>query len=334
MAADGLSLLEVRDLCVEFRADGGTVRAVDGVSWSVGRGRTLAIVGESGCGKSVTALSVLRLVPEPPGHIVGGRVLLHDQPGEEPIDLAAADERKLLSIRGRRISMIFQEPTAALNPVMTVGQQVAEAVELHRGLKRREAWDAAVGLLREVGIPAAEQRARDYPHRLSGGMCQRSMIAMALACSPALLIADEPTTALDVTVQAQILELLRERQARTGMSIIFITHDLGVVAQVADDVCVMYAGRIVERASVAELFDHPMHPYTQALLRCVPRLSERAGRPEGVPGNVPDLRDLPTGCRFHPRCPLATPACKRDGGEPELRQVRPRHFVACSEVGR
>jgi oligopeptide/dipeptide ABC transporter ATP-binding protein len=325
-------LLEVRDLCVDFRTDAGTVRAVDGVSWSVRRGRTLAIVGESGCGKSVTALAVLRLIPDPPGRIAGGKVLFHANSGREPIDLTATDERELCSIRGGRISLVFQEAMSALNPVLTVGQQIVEAIELHQHIKGQHARDAAVDLLRGVGIPAPDQRSGDYPHQMSGGMRQRVLLAMALAGDPELLIADEPTTALDVTVQAQILELLRERQAQTGMSVVFITHDLGVVAQTADEVCVMYAGRVVERAEVRELFDRPLHPYTRALLECVPRVSEDCPRVESIPGTVPDPAALPTGCRFHPRCSKAVPSCGQPDGDPVLRELSPDHFVACPEV--
>lgn len=334
-AASGEPLLEVRDLAVEFTTDDGAIRAVDRVSFSVQPGRTLAIVGESGCGKSVTALSILRLVPDPPARIASGSILFSDSsaepPSDAPIDLAAADEHTLCTIRGRRISMIFQEAMTALNPVMTVGRQVAESFELHQGMNRRAAWNAVVSILGDVGIAEPDRRARDYPHQLSGGMRQRVMIAMALACRPAILIADEPTTALDVTVQAQILALLREQQARTGMSILFITHDLGVVAQLADDVSVMYAGRVVESAPVQELFTRPAHPYTQALLRCVPRLREQR-QLAGIPGQVPDPSNRPTGCAFHPRCPIATERCSSPDGEPPLEQFRAGHHTACWEA--
>ena len=325
-------LLEVCDLSVEFRTNQGTIRPVDRVSWSVGRGRTLAIVGESGCGKSVTALSILRLIPDPPARIAGGRILFHDQPGTDPIDLAAVDERALRSVRGRRIGIIFQEAMTVLNPVLTIGQQIVEVIELHRGLNRGEAWNMAVDMLREVGIAAPDECARGYPHQLSGGMRQRAMIAMTLACKPALLIADEPTTALDVTVQAQILDLLAGQQHRTGMSLVFITHDLGLVAQIADQVCVMYAGRVIERADVQELFDCPQHPYTRALLRCVPRLTDDRALLAGISGQVPDPRNLPTGCRFHPRCPLAVEACREEDGDPPLHETRPGHLVACARA--
>ncbi|MEE9294026.1 MAG: ABC transporter ATP-binding protein, partial [Phycisphaerae bacterium] len=247
-------LLEVRNLCTHFATEDGVVRAVDGVSWQVRRGETLAVVGESGCGKSVMALSIMRLIPEPPGRIVAGAIRFHDASSKRVHDLLTLRERQLQSLRGNRIAMVFQEPMSAFNPVFTIGEQVAEAVALHRRVRRKEAMDAAVKLLERVGIAAPAQRAREYPHQMSGGMLQRAMIAMAISCAPALLIADEPTTALDVTVQAQILGLLRDLQRTNAMSILFITHDLGVVAQIADRVCVMYAGRMVEEAAVGELF--------------------------------------------------------------------------------
>ena len=332
-AGTGDLLLEVRDLQVEFRTDEGTFRAADGVSWSVRRGQTLAIVGESGCGKSVTALSILRLIPGPPGRIVGGEIHFYPRPGQAPIDLAAADERTLRRLRGAYLAMIFQEAMTALNPVLSVGRQISEVIELHRGLRGRDAWDATVEMLGQVGIPAPADRARSYPHQLSGGMRQRAMIAMALSCNPSLLIADEPTTALDVTVQAQILHLLTEQQACSGMSLVMITHDLGVVAGVADEVCVMYAGRIVEQAAVEELFNCPLHPYTEALLGCVPRLSDRRPRLEVIPGGVPDPRDLPVGCRFHPRCSRCVARCRNAAvGQPPLGELRPRHLVACHQA--
>ncbi|UCG17847.1 MAG: ABC transporter ATP-binding protein, partial [Phycisphaerales bacterium] len=293
-------LLDIRDLRTHFVTEEGTVAAVDGVSWSVGHGRTMALVGESGCGKSVTALSVMRLIPDPPGRIVGGHIWFHEQAGDAPVDLAAVPDQQMRRIRGNRIAMIFQDPMTSLNPVFSVGEQIVEAVELHRGLKRRDAWDLATEMLTNVGIPDPARRVREYPHQMSGGMQQRVMIAMALSCEPSLLIADEPTTALDVTVQAQILELLRQLQSDTGMSIVMITHDLGVVAQVADDVSVMYAGKIVEQAAVDELFANPLHPYTQGLLRCVPRLSQGKLRLQVSPGTVANPADPPKGCRFHP----------------------------------
>ena len=257
-------LLDVRNLRTTFATEYGRVPAVDGVSWSVGRGETLAIVGESGCGKSVTALSIMRLIPNPPGRIVGGQLVFHD---DEPVDLLSLSDRDMRRIRGHRIAMVFQEPMSALNPVLTIGDQIGEAVELHRNASRAEARAVSISMLKRVGIAAPEQRVSDYPHQLSGGMRQRVMIAMALSCNPSLLIADEPTTALDVTVQAQILALLRELQEDSGMSIIIITHDLSIVAEIADRVCVMYAGKIVEHASVDVLFANPMHPYTRALMK-------------------------------------------------------------------
>lgn len=359
-------LLDIQDLRTHFVTDQGSVAAVDGVSLSVGRGRTVALVGETGCGKSVTALSVLRLIPSPPGRIVGGRIWLHDADGGPPLDLLAASESQMRRVRGHRIAMVFQEPMTSLNPVLSVGQQIAEAILAHRPVPKREAWARATELLRQTGIPDPQQRARDYPHRMSGGMQQRVMIAMALSCEPSLLIADEPTTALDVTVQAQILDLLRQLQAERSLAIVLITHDLGVVAQMADEVYVMYAGRIVERAPAEELFAHPLHPYTQGLMKCIPRVkggspgSSRRQRLEVIPGHVPDPAHPPRGCRFHPRCELsaaraaagARPRISRDaagvgatvlqrcaepspdepGGQPTLRELRPNHFVACWEV--
>jgi len=326
------TVLEVRDLCVEFRADGRIARAVDGVSWSVPRGRTLAVVGESGCGKSATALAVMRLLPTPPARVVRGSVLLRYDEQAKPLDLLAAGEAAVRRIRGRRMGMIFQDPMTALNPVLTVGHQIGEVLAVHLGLRRREARDAVTELLARVGMTPPAERAAAYPHQLSGGMRQRVMIAMAVACRPAVLIADEPSTALDVTIQAQILDLLLAMQAETGMSMVLVTHDLGVVAEVADEVCVMYAGRIVERAPVRSLLGHPLHPYTQALLRCVPRLTDEPTRFEPLPGRVPHPARLPTGCRFHPRCPRAVPQCSRPEGDPPLRELRLGHHVACGEV--
>ncbi len=353
-------LLEVRNLETRFETDEGTVTAVDGASWFVRRGETLALVGESGCGKSATALSILRLIPNPPGKIAGGEIRFADGPSGRSQDLLTLPEDAMRRVRGNRIAMIFQEPMSALNPVLTIGYQIAEAVELHQNAKRREALAVAVNMLGKVGIPAPEQRIRDYPHQLSGGMQQRVMIAMALSCNPALLIADEPTTALDVTVQAQILDVLRDMQAATGMSIVFITHDLGVVAQIADRVCVMYAGKVVESAPVEGIFAHPAHPYTQGLLRSLPRMGPRRRRLDVIRGSVPDPIDFPEGCRFHPRCDLtrqrATNGSRRShrapdesesldvlarcvhhhadepGGTPQLREVRPGHSAACWEA--
>ncbi len=322
-SANGEPLLEVRDLRTHFATDDGVARAVDGVSWSLRRGKMLALVGESGCGKSVTALSVMRLVPEPPGRIVAGEIVFEGR------DLLKLSEKQMRSIRGNRIAMIFQEPMTSLNPVYTVGDQIVEAIELHQDLRGKAAWNLATETLKQVGIPAPEQRVREYPHQMSGGMRQRVMIAMALSCNPSILIADEPTTALDVTIQAQILDLLRKLQDERDMSVLLITHDLGVVAEVADDVCVMYASKIVERASVRELFDHPLHPYTQGLFRSLPRVGDRKHRLEVIPGNVPNPLHFPAGCKFHPRCPLGHDDGQCRTQEPELAEARPGHWVAC-----
>jgi peptide/nickel transport system ATP-binding protein len=311
-------LLEVRDLTTEFRTDSMTFRAVDGVSFAIPKGKTVGLVGESGCGKSVTALSILRLVADPPGRIAGGEVRYGGK------DLLALPEREMRAIRGNKISMIFQEPMTSLNPVINAGEQVAEAVRLHQRKSRRDAAAATVEMFRLVGIPSPEDRVRAYPHQLSGGMRQRVMIAMALACRPDLLIADEPTTALDVTIQAQILDLLARLQAELGMAILLITHDLGVVAETCEDVIVMYAGRIVEHAPVADIFASPRHPYTAGLLRSVPRLGDHAARLQEIPGTVPPPGALPKGCKFQDRCPSVQDKCRAE--EPPLdgedRQVR------------
>ncbi len=370
MTGDDHILLDVHNLEVSFFSRGRWVRVVDDVSLRVPRGRTVALVGESGCGKSATALSILRLIPSPPGRIAGGKILFASHPGMAPpikgdatggypppdvIDLLQLDDRALRRIRGNRIAMIFQEPMSALNPVYSVGEQIVEGIQLHQRVTGRAAWRAAVEMLRQVGIADPKRSSRAYPHELSGGMRQRVMIAMALACRPALLIADEPTTALDVTVQQQILDLLRSLQGQTGLSILLITHDLDVVAGFADEVYVMYAGRIVERGPVAEVLGQPLHPYTQGLLECTPRLPPRSGRLPVIGGSVPDPADFPSGCRFHPRCPLSVAragedrAVKSDGkrvvlrrcveaydeepsGVPELRELRPAHFAACWEA--
>ncbi len=313
-AADS-PLLDVQDLRVTFANDVREVPVVDGVSLRVPRGRTVALVGESGCGKSVTALSIMRLIPQPPGRIAAGRVLLADHRSAEPVDLLQLPEREMPAVRGKRVAMIFQEPFASLTPVYSIGDQLIEALTLHRAMHGSAARAAAVELLDRVGIGEPAQRLREYPHQLSGGMCQRVMIAMALAGRPELLIADEPTTALDVTVQLQILDLMRSLQAQTGMGIIMITHDLGVVAEVADYVYVMYAGRIVEHAPTASLLTHPLHPYTNGLLRCIPRLDDDRDRLEVIPGRVPDPADLPAGCPFHPRCDLAARLAESAGKE-------------------
>ena len=314
-------LLRVDGLTTRFFTDEGISLAVEDVSFDVPCGKTVALVGESGCGKTVTALSVLRLVPNPPGRIVAGAVLLNGQ------DLLALSEDQMRQVRGNRISMIFQEPMTSLNPVFTVGDQIIEAVMLHQKVNRAKGLARAVEMLRKVGIPDPESRVREYPHQMSGGMRQRIMIAMALVCGPQLLIADEPTTALDVTIQAQILDLLRALQADMGMSILLITHDLGVVAEVAQHVAVMYAGRIVERADVRHLFDHPLHPYTVGLFRSRPSLQDR-GLLAYIPGTVPSPLAIPPGCPFHPRCPLSDGVrCAKD--RPPLEEKMPGHSAAC-----
>jgi peptide/nickel transport system ATP-binding protein len=315
------ALLEVRELRTYFAADAGEFRAVDGVSFTLAPGRTLGIVGESGSGKSVTALSIMGLVPQPPGRIAGGEVLF------EGIDLLRLAPAALRERRGNDLAMIFQEPMTSLNPAFTIGNQIAEAVLRHRPVGPREARERAVEMLRRVHIPSPEKRVDDYPHKLSGGMRQRAMIAMALACGPKLLIADEPTTALDVTIQAQILDLMRELRAATGTAIMLITHDLGVIAELAHEVIVMYAGKVVERASVGALFEAPQHPYTIGLLGSIPRLDGTASRLASIEGAVPNPLALPEGCRFHPRCPFAVERCRRE--EPPLGEVAPGQFAAC-----
>ena len=321
-------LLSVQDLQTQFATPGGVVRAVDGLSFDVGAGETVAIVGESGCGKSVTSMSILRLIQEPPGRI-GGRILFEGR------DLLQVSEAEMRRLRGNTISMIFQEPMTSLNPVLTIGRQIGEAVRLHEGVSASQAEARAVEMLTLVGIPAPARRVREYPHQLSGGMRQRVMIAMALACNPKLLIADEPTTALDVTIQAQILDLMRDLQARLGSAILLITHDLGVVAETAQRVVVMYAGRKVEEASVAELFANPQHPYTRGLLGAVPRLGSasetgvKAGRSRlaEIPGLVPSLRQRIVGCAFAGRCQSATELCRAVA--PAVAEKRPGHYAAC-----
>jgi peptide/nickel transport system ATP-binding protein len=307
----GDALLEIKDLVTEFRTEHGTIRAVDQVSFEIPRSKTLGVVGESGCGKSVTALSVMRLVASPPGRIASGKILY------DGADLLALPEPKMRAIRGNRIAMIFQEPMTSLNPVFTAGEQVAEAVRLHQKKSKADALAVAVAMFEKVGIPSPAERVHSYPHQLSGGMRQRVMIAMALACTPDLLIADEPTTALDVTIQAQILDLLRQLQRDLGMSIMLITHDLGVVAETADEVVVMYAGRVVERAATTELFASPRHHYTAGLLGSVPSYRPRGEDPatanhrlQEIKGMVPSLLALPVGCKFVDRCPAAQQKCR------------------------
>jgi peptide/nickel transport system ATP-binding protein len=318
-------VLEVKNLKTVFFTNSGLFKAVDDVSFSVRRGETLAIVGESGCGKSVTALSVMRLVPNPPGRIVGGEIVL------EGNDLLALGEDEMRKIRGNRISMIFQEPMTSLNPVMRIGDQITEALRLHQDISGNQAFKQAVEMLRLVRIPEAERRAREYPHQLSGGMRQRAMIAMALACRPALLIADEPTTALDVTIQAQILALMVDLQKKLGTGLILITHDLGVVAQTAQRVIVMYAGRKVEEASVEALFAKPLHPYTRGLMASIPAVPSSEGKADvrlvEIPGMVPSLANLPPGCPFAPRCRLAIQRCREES--PPLEDFGGKHFAAC-----
>lgn len=309
-----MSLLEIRNVHTQFRTQHGVIRAVDGVSFNVEAGETVGLVGESGCGKSVTALSIMRLVPSPPGSIESGEILLD---GDDILTMTEAEVRR---IRGARVAMVFQDPMTSLNPVMTVGQQIAEALRLHLGLPRRQAMRRAVELLEMVGIPAPQTRIRDYPHQFSGGMRQRVMIAMALSCNPKLVLADEVTTALDVTVQAQILELLRSLAAESGTAFVIITHDLGIVAGMTQRVHVMYAGRIVESAPTTELFDRPRMPYTWGLLKSVPRLDEeRRQRLVPIEGSPPDLSAPPPGCRFEPRCPYRRDICGQR--EPELLSV-------------
>ncbi len=322
--ANGQSLLEVRDLEVTFETSGGTLRAVDGVSYDIAPGRTLGVVGESGGGKSMTALAILRLVPEQ-GSITAGRVAL------DGVELTGLDEAGMEAVRGNRIAMIFQEPMTSLNPVVTIGEQIAEAYLIHRKATRKEALREATELLAKVRIPDPAARAMDYPHQMSGGMRQRAMIAMALACRPALLIADEPTTALDVTIQAQILELMLEIQDEMGMAIQFISHNLGVISEVADEVAVMYAGRIVERAGARAIFEEPLHPYTKGLIETVPIIGKRQRRLPAISGVVPDLMHLPSGCRFSDRCALADQACRE--AEPELTDWGGGHFAACFKAG-
>ncbi len=314
-----MPLLEIKNLKLDFAVGDVGLRAVDDVSLTVEAGETVCLVGESGCGKSVTALSIARLVPAPPARYVGGEIWLK---GRDVLKMSAAELRE---IRGGVISYVFQEPTASLNPVIRVGKQIREALELHHPEKAGEA--EVIRLLKLVGIPAPESRARDYPFQMSGGMQQRVMIAMALASEPKLLAADEPTTALDVTIQAQILELLQDIKRQFGMSILLITHNLGIVADVADRVAVMYAGQIVEEAPARELLPRPFHPYTRALMASVPRLSADAKRLNAIPGNVPRIGEFPGGCRFAPRCSIARPECAK--AVPELVEVEPRRWVRC-----
>ena len=317
-------LLEVTNLKTYFDTDEGTVKAVDGVSFHIDKGETLAVVGESGSGKSVTSLSTMRLIPTPPGRIASGEILFEGR------DIVKLSERDMRKIRGNEISMIFQEPMTSLNPVYTVGDQISEAIQLHQGKSRREGMRLAAEMLDLVGIPEPGKRVKNYPHQMSGGMRQRVMIAMALSCGPKLLIADEPTTALDVTIQAQILDLMKKLQREIGMSILFITHDLGVVAEVADRVVVMYAGRAVEEGTVEDIFAKPQMPYTLGLMKSIPRVDRAAlhqERLEAIPGNVPNPLRLPEGCSFHPRCRFAQDKCK--AAVPPLEDTGGGHMVRC-----
>jgi oligopeptide transport system ATP-binding protein len=317
-----MSLLEVKDLKTQFFTQDGVVKAVDGVSFHVDQGETLGIVGESGCGKSVSVLSVMRLIPQPPGKIVGGEVLFEGQ------DLVKLSDDGIRQVRGNKIAMIFQDPMTSLNPVLTIGRQIGEALELHMGMNKDEARRRSAELLGMVGIPEANARLDDYPHQFSGGMRQRAMIAMALACNPQLLIADEPTTALDVTIQAQIVELVKRLRDEIGMAIIWITHDLGVVAGLADRMMVMYAGHVVEEATVKEMYADPRHPYTIGLLGSLPRLDMiREEKLQSIEGLPPDLIALPPGCPFEPRCAYAVEKCRME--RPQLEPVAPRHTAAC-----
>jgi peptide/nickel transport system ATP-binding protein len=315
------ALLEVRNLQTRFATERGEFPAVDGVSFALEAGRTLGLVGESGCGKSVTALSIMGLVPQPPGRIAGGEIVFE---GRNLLELDAAAMRAL---RGDRMAMIFQEPMTSLNPAFTIGEQIAEVLLRHKKIHRVEAKDRAIEMLRKVRIPSPERRYDDYPHRLSGGMRQRAMIAMALACAPKLLICDEPTTALDVTIQAQILDLMRTLREETGTAIILITHDLGVVAELADEVAVMYAGRIVEHAPVGKLFAEPQHPYTIGLLGSIPKLHVEQARLASIEGQVPNPLALQRGCRFEPRCPFGVERCREE--DPFLSRITPSHEAAC-----
>ncbi|WP_213996599.1 ABC transporter ATP-binding protein [Tepidanaerobacter syntrophicus] len=314
------NLVEVKNLKTYFFTEDGVVPAVDGVDFSIKEGETLGIVGESGCGKSVTSLSILRLVPSPPGKIVDGEILFRGE------NLLKKSESEMRKIRGNDISMIFQEPMTSLNPVFTVGEQIAEAIELHQGLDKKQAMDKAVEMLKLVGIPSAEKRVYDFPHQMSGGMRQRVMIAMALSCNPSLLIADEPTTALDVTIQAQILELMKDLKKKLNTSIMLITHDLGVVAEMAENVLVMYAGKVVEYADVRTIFKEPKHPYTIGLMESIPRLDQPREKLYVIEGTVPNPFDMPKGCRFHPRCPEAKDICVNR--EPVLISSN-NHQVSC-----
>lgn len=317
-------LLEIKNLKTYFKTDDGIAKAVDGVSYSIDKNETLGLVGESGCGKSVTALSIMRLIPQPPGLYAGGEILFDGK------DLLKLSDDEMRKIRGNRISMIFQEPMTSLNPVYTCGSQIAEAVELHQNLSKKDARDKAIEMLNLVGIPSPAQRFDEYPHQLSGGMRQRVMIAMALSCNPAFLLADEPTTALDVTVQAQILELIKKLQQELGMGVIMITHDLGVIAEVSDNVAVMYASKIVEYGSAVQIFENPLHPYTQGLMKSIPRVGNHAERLNVIEGSVPPPTHFPKGCHFCTRCEFADEKCWNE--KPDLIEYETGHVAACWKI--
>jgi len=319
------NILQVRDLKTHFETRKGTVKAVDGVSIEVNAGDTLGIVGESGCGKTVLALSIMRLIPEPPGRIVSGTIHF------DGTDILGLNNEEMRKLRGREISMIFQEPMNSLNPVLKVGDQVAESIRLHQGLSKKDSLERALEMLRLVGMPSAEERLKNYPHQMSGGMRQRVMIAMALSCNPRLMLADEPTTALDVTIQAQIIELINAMKEKVGTSVILITHDLGVIAEAAQYAAVMYAGKVVEYCSASDLFSNPLHPYTEGLMKSTPNIGEipndKNVRLNVIPGTVPSLYSLPVGCSFQERCPYVMEICKKR--EPQLKEKFPGHQVRC-----
>ena len=315
------TILEIKDLCVEFQTVEGTVHAVDHLNYTLHKGEKLGIVGESGSGKSVSSLGMMQLIPNPPGRITGGEILYHGT------DLVKASEKEMQKIRGNEISMIFQEPMTSLNPIIKCGKQIAESLRLHRGMKKKEAMEEAVRMMRAVGIANPEVRAHEYPHQMSGGMRQRVMIAMALACQPQILIADEPTTALDVTIQAQILDLIRELNESMGTSVVFITHDLGVVSELCDSVIVMYTGHIVEQAPVKELFESPKHPYTKGLLNAIPKITKERNPLETIEGMVPNPTERIEGCSFSPRCPYATEQCRK--AEPPMTELPDGRLVRC-----
>jgi len=318
-------LLEIKDLRTYFFSHEGTVKAVDGINLKLSKGETLGLVGESGCGKSVTALSIMRLIPSPPGKILGGKIHFEGK------NLLELDEKEMRKIRGRKISMIFQEPMTSLDPMFKIGDEIEEVIKLHQGLKKDEARKKAIESLRIVGMPDPEERINEYPHELSGGMRQRAMIAMALSCNPALLIADEPTTALDVTIQAQILRLIDELRKKFGTSVLLITHDLGVIAETCDNVAVMYAGHIVEQTDVNKLFRNPLHPYTKGLMKSIPRIDIDTERLDIIKGLVPNLLEVPSGCPFHPRCDFCSEICTKE--LPELMEMENNHLVRCHLVG-